>query len=687
MREYVEIEPFKGRRSRQRWLRDHIHRRSNGFGRRPGRRQRIGERCPGYLDDISGEKEQGTCRIFFQNIGTLPVGTGRYEAEEALEILSKAGVDVSGLTEVNKNEENEYVMKECNEMIRRAMPGARVEIGSNTKYKVEGIRKPGGIMTILSQRLKHMSTTEMDYLGRWSRTQVKGSHKSIVIYTTYVPSDVDLGGPSTIRRKLQHDADGKEGKVQWKDRFYEELVREITRDREQGREVVLGGDFNETMEKGKKMQTELREAGMINVFFDKMGKVPPTREPGRYAIDHVWCTEGILSNVEKCGIVPRDGIFMSDHLGLFVDIRVEGIPKAVKMEEGSRRYLKSGNKKNREKYLGHVEQSFKRSAIYQKIAEIVEKESQGVPDEVLEELLNEVDGEIGEILQEGEKSLAPSRADCFSGELKEYKKERKYWRRLRKGKNLTHSILNRVWSGHEKENWRMSDKDMRVRMRQLEHRIQEYYKNKEERRGAFLDELAEEYREKGQAEKEHYIKEIRKKERRKIEYRIMKSAMTDRRQKVEPSVEVPRGARTVPQMWTKIKGPGAEPDNWGPEKWERVTGRKEVEDIMVPWCAEHFSQAAETPFAQGKWNDELDILKEGSRVDEILDGKYDGIENEPEEVRQWLEGMKRKEGVAGQVPLRTTFAAFQEFVQRVTEAKSSSPSGRHYGHYKALATE
>ena len=108
---------------------------------------------------------------------------------------------------------------------------------------------------------------------------------------------------------------------------------EIRWDREQGREVVLGGDFNETMEKGKKMQTELREARMINVFFDKMGKVPPTREPGRYAIDHIWCTEGIFSKVEKCGIVPRDGIFMSDHLGLFVDIRVEGIPKAVKLED------------------------------------------------------------------------------------------------------------------------------------------------------------------------------------------------------------------------------------------------------------------------------------------------------------------------------------------------------------------
>ena len=106
MREYVEIEPFKGRRSRQRWLREHINKRSSGFGQRPGRRKEIEERCPGYLDEISGVKEQGNCRIFFQNIGTLPLGTGRYEAEEAVAILSKAEVDVSGLTEVNKNEKN-----------------------------------------------------------------------------------------------------------------------------------------------------------------------------------------------------------------------------------------------------------------------------------------------------------------------------------------------------------------------------------------------------------------------------------------------------------------------------------------------------------------------------------------------------------------------------------------------------
>ena len=166
---------------------------------------------------------------------------------------------------------------------------------------------------------------------------------------------------------------------------------------------------------------------------------------------------------------------------------------------------------------------------------------------------------------------------------------------------------------------------------------------------------------------------------------MLKGVMSERRQEVEPSVEVPRGAETVQQMWREINEPGAEPGKWDTERWDRVTGRKEVENLLIPWCAEHFNQAEGTPFARGKWNDDLDILKDNSKVEDILEGKYEGIEDEEGEVKQWLEEMKRKKGVESTVPLRTDFSAFQGFIRKVPECKTSSPSGRHYGHYKALA--
>ena len=74
---------------------------------------------------------------------------------------------------------------------------------------------------------------------------------------------------------------------------------------------------------------------------------------------------------------------------------------------------------------------------------MIESEKQGVSDKIIEEVLNEIDNQIQEILMDGEKGLAPLRVDCFTRKLKKYKKERKYWRRLRKGEKLTHLILKK----------------------------------------------------------------------------------------------------------------------------------------------------------------------------------------------------------------------------------------------------
>lgn len=682
MKEYTRNSPFKGRRARQRWLREFMKRRSAPrFGRRPGRPNELIVESEGHLNRMSEEKNKGTCRVFFQNIGTLPLGSARHEAEEAIGVLDKTGVDIAGLTECNRNEKNAYVRRECGLMMRRVMKGAYSKMGSNTQYEVSGQRKQGGIMTILSRRTKNMGEVEVDQLGRWSRVHLTGQKGEWVIYTLYVPSDVDLGGPATIRRKLQHAADREDRVIHWKKQFYEDLAQEVERDKEQGREVLVGGDFNESMEKGRVMKEEMRGLGLINIFHEKMEKVPPTRTPGRYAIDHLWCTEGVYRSIDKCGLVPRCGVFTSDHLGLFVDIRIDGIPQATKPEEVQRRFLKSGNKRSREKYLEYVLRRFEEEDIYKRAEELEESERKGLDDEIIEEGLNRLDTEIQEIMMMGEKMLAPSRVDTFSIELKMYKKERKYWRKIRKGKNLTHSVLKKLWEGHREGNWNMSDRDMRVRLRGVDMKIKEYYGRREERREKYLEDLAEEYKGKGQKATGAIIEEINKKEKRRKEYNKLRNEMKEGRQVTEAEVKVPKGMTSVGKMWEAIKESEKEP-----EEWERVTGQREVEEIMVPWCAEHFSQAGKTPFASGKWEEVLDIFDENSEVRKILDGNYNEANNEPKWMKQWIMEMKRKQGVTGQVELRTTFGEFEKFVNGVVESKSSSPSGRHYGHYKVAAT-
>ena len=147
-------------------------------------------------------------------------------------------------------------------------------------------------------------------------------------------------------------------------------------------------------------------------------------------------------------------------------------------------------------------------------------------------------------------------------------------------------------------------------------------------------------------------------------------------------VQVPKGTRNVRAMWEEIKGDGP-----APEEWDRINNQREAEAMMTDWCKAHFSQASETPLAKGKWKKELDLLRDGDTITKLLAGEYSEFEGQHEEVAQWLRECKKKEGVKEEVSLSVKWEEFKHFAGTVIESKGSSPSGRHYGHYKVLAED
>ena len=121
-----------------------------------------------------------------------------------------------------------------------------------------------------------------------------------------------------------------------------------------GKQVIIGGDFNETHEEEGLMHKTLTSLGLVNLFHEKMGKVPPTRKPGKRAIDYVWMTPKCFHEVRQTGLVGQDEMFLSDHVGMFLDVRACDIGKEEDIDVRVPRYLKSGNSKNVLNYLEYV---------------------------------------------------------------------------------------------------------------------------------------------------------------------------------------------------------------------------------------------------------------------------------------------------------------------------------------------
>ena len=126
----------------------------------------IEDECPGYLNDMSNKKSGGDLRIFFQNIGTLKVGMQTDVSEEAVEIMHGLGVDIAGLTEINKKFGNLVVRGQADRIFQRNMGGAVIKVAENEEYVVDGVYKPGCVMAVKSRRMEGAAETSTDSLGR-----------------------------------------------------------------------------------------------------------------------------------------------------------------------------------------------------------------------------------------------------------------------------------------------------------------------------------------------------------------------------------------------------------------------------------------------------------------------------------------------------------------------------------------
>ena len=137
--------------------------------------------------------------------------------------------------------------------------------------------------------------------------------------------------------------------------------------------------------------------------------------------------------------------------------------------------------------------------------------------------------------------------------------------------------------------------------------------------------------------------------------------------------------REIEFIWQRIEYDNGE----DVVNWERITDQKLVESMLLSWQQRHFMEANETPFASDFWRKEL---QQEEVQNEILNGTYEPPVELPLEAKEILQEMKRPSEVKGESVPEATLNDFKIYKKKIHEKRSSSPSGRHYGHYKVLMT-
>ena len=84
----------------------------------------------------------------------------------------------------------------------------------------------------------------------------------------------------------------------------------------------------------------------------------------------MWVTPGAFSAVNRAGIVGQEEVFLSDHVGLFLDLKIGDLGKEEDHDPRQARYLKSGHDKNTEVYLDLVRKRVAKEGLKERIADL-----------------------------------------------------------------------------------------------------------------------------------------------------------------------------------------------------------------------------------------------------------------------------------------------------------------------------
>lgn len=119
-----------------------------------------------------------------------------------------------------------------------------------------------------------------------------------------------------------------------------------------------------------------------------------------------------------------------------------------------------------------------------------------------------------------------------------------------------------------------------------------------------------------------------------------------------------------------------------PSLWKEVVNPKEIEFYLLLRNRRHFGQAQGTPFTQDSFTTRFNWAADSSAAEMVLNGQFNDSELN-HIARLFLDNCRRITEVDEQ-PALITVQQFEGKVRAWRETTSTSPSGRHLGHYKAL---
>jgi ribonuclease HI len=658
-----------------------------------------------------------------------------------LQTCSSIGTGILCLPETNTNWSNYTNTQTLRQSLKSVWSHSTFQT-SNSSEKFESDYQPGGTVTMVVNRWTSRVVdkgSDPFGLGRWTYITLRGKgDKKLTVVTGYrvCKTTVASAGVKTafmqqyraLSTKLRET--GKTSKPNPRRQFVLDLQAWLEHLVTEGHQIILSIDSNDdlnttagnyinlTYDPTKvtvnsthdgSLSTLLNTCGLIDILQKHhTGNAPATYNRGTTRLDYILVSSSLAPTVLRSGILPFYSVFLSDHRPCYIDLDALSLfnDSTPQIAPADRRGLQLTDPRKVQNYLEVAKHQIQYHKIVEKKNYLQETATNGLWGYSDIDEYEKIDQLQSEIYIHAERSITKkySKKYDWSPTLARAINTVRFWRlklKRSKGQIVSDSTLSAtankasvpehfhgITTRHEIiEQLRLAIRD----------RANKKAKHSDLRQNYLLDlaealvlknnpSLADPLQEPKLMKKiANQIKALAKKEKRMRMFNKIGHTLSPPHENMRGLLRIDVPASTPLEPYPI----GPDPKTWeGP--WCSITDPKLIAKFICATNTRQYNQAESTPFGSGYLKECIGLEASSLHAHEILQGTFI-----PDPSITTLPETKDIITQLGQ-PLLSTPAPFKNTISAaeftatykvVSEKTTSSPSGRHVGHYKAAARD
>ena len=625
-------------------------------------------------------KTAGSTRFYWNNMNGLQFGDQGGEMNEVCDSVSEAEIDVLGAMEHKQDTTMPKVVKACKQCVRKKFRHSRVEMASSTR-SYGSTFKPGGVMMMsVGPVVGRIVSSGSDEMGRWCYTTYLCTEGAMItVVTAYQvcntsPTNDLRNNPrskkvaAVTQQYSMMIAAGAPSNQHPRDRFRIDLLKFLKTKKREGHDIMLAGDFNEVLGSDPDgMSKIMHEAVLVDLMAIKLGTTDfNTHVSGTTRIDYVLVSPRLVASCTQAGYEPFQFRFKGDHRGMYVDFHTASLfgNETPPLAKPAARGVHSRSDRSRTQYIRSKYKYLEDHNWFDRLRDL---RSSAEPDPRQAEKLD----------RDWVRASLHAEKQCKKYPSTPYSRTIALKRNLRRLLNIVISEYHRGKSflaAKRKALKKVSGvvpvtiEECKKEVKKINREIPKLEKNANELRRSEQRQDVETRLAAGDKVGAKAVRNILVAEEIKEMYHQIR-AMEDKHDRHIHSLQVPADGDFLSCKTCT--------------EWRNIEMENEIMDALRKRNRAHFGQAQGTFPTTPEFSDKIDWGASTIESDIVLDGDSPFAEGEIDRLADLLLTHFKSTSEI-ELPAKLTEAEWVGKMKVWNEATSTSPSGLHLGHHKAL---